>query len=277
LLIGLSLAFLPWLHERYSLAPLVLAAFFMTRISFRKKGLVPFLAPLVVSVALLSWYYITLYGSPFPGFGYPASPRDRFEPIGGLFKGFLGFIFDRDFGLLIYSPVYLLILVGVLLSLRYFRKESLWLLVLIAVLYFVPAFYAGWCWSKCPSLRFLVATVPLFGVFMAVAFDRIERGSFKFLTYTLLTISLLVALYSVRHPHELYFRSAEGSYVLTEFMKTHHLLAIDRLLPSFAKGLSFAELPVFVWAGLIIALSLRYYHGHVKRESTVISPTGSGQ
>ncbi|HSQ35174.1 MAG TPA: hypothetical protein VLQ89_04200, partial [Candidatus Binatia bacterium] len=113
---GLLLAAIPWLHFKYLFPLLVLILFVgagiwrdRVRLRDRLRSLAFFLLPQVAGAALLSLYSKWLYGSFNPAI---ISPEKNFSaiPLGNQVETLLSFFLDQRDGLLVYAPVFLLLL-----------------------------------------------------------------------------------------------------------------------------------------------------------------------
>ena len=91
-----------------------------------------------------------------------------------------GLFFDETFGLLIYAPIYILAIVGVLAILRFGPKSHRWLLLWMAVCslpYLGPVVaYEGWHGVWSPPARYMTTFVPLMAAPLAFSLVTISRG-----------------------------------------------------------------------------------------------------
>jgi len=170
---GLALASLPWLHTKFALLLALFAAFHAVRLWPRIRSLLAFALP--VAVSGLAWLYSfrVMYGAFDPEAPYGSYTR-MFVLAKNIPRGTLGLLFDQKFGLLIFSPVYVLAPVGAWLMLR--DRGRRWLslaLLATAGAFFVSTtrLYMWWGGSSAPA-RFLVPIVPLLTPMMAVAIAR---------------------------------------------------------------------------------------------------------
>ncbi len=111
LIIGLSLASLPWLSTKYAPMSAALVAIALLRI-LRQGALPPAMAVLVpYAISLIGWFafFYVFWGTPLPTAPYGAMVQTR--PANVLF-GAPGLLFDQEYGLLAYAPVYILALTG---------------------------------------------------------------------------------------------------------------------------------------------------------------------
>ncbi|HEY7699067.1 MAG TPA: hypothetical protein VIE88_11670, partial [Vicinamibacteria bacterium] len=116
---GVALAALPWLHQKYSVAAFVLGLVGVSRFLHRRVGrfaleplkLALLLLPLALSACSIFLYNHALTGSLSPTATFAAVSRTSFAPE-GLPRGLLGLLFDRENGIFVFAPFYLLGLVG---------------------------------------------------------------------------------------------------------------------------------------------------------------------
>ncbi|HEY7816831.1 MAG TPA: hypothetical protein VIG29_01330, partial [Vicinamibacteria bacterium] len=116
---GAALAFLPWLHQKYSVPAFVLGLVGASRFLHRRPGrfalepgkIALFAVPLVLSAYSVFLYNHALTGSLSPTATFAAAERTSFAPE-GLPRGVLGLLLDRENGLFVFAPFYLLALAG---------------------------------------------------------------------------------------------------------------------------------------------------------------------
>jgi len=108
---GAVIGFLPWLHMKYSFSLAGATLCLLINLWPRVAHAAAFLAPMVVSGLLWFTPFYVMYGTFDPtvvcGYGGGAGLELSNVP-----RGVLGLLFDQKFGLLLYSPVYLLTIVG---------------------------------------------------------------------------------------------------------------------------------------------------------------------
>ena len=117
---GAALGVLPWLHVRYSLLLVGITVCLLVRLWPRRRLAGGFLAPMAVSGALWLLSFYVMYGTPNPTmpYGYDGAGLD----LSNIPRGVLGLLFDQEFGLLTYSPIYVMAGLGAWLMLR--REET---------------------------------------------------------------------------------------------------------------------------------------------------------
>lgn len=172
--LGLALACLPWLHQKYLplWSALVLGAVLVAvdRLAPGRR-LLALLAPQALS--LLGWMALNLAqaGSPRPDALFRVLGRSGvgLETLG---QGLLGLLLDARYGLLPLAPWLLLAAGG--LALR--EPRARWLvraLPLPAVYYLTVAAAENWTGSISNLGRFLLPVVPVLAAFAALALERL--------------------------------------------------------------------------------------------------------
>ena len=133
------------------------------------------LVPLAVSGVLWFGSFYVMYGTVNPTvvYGYGAGSNLQAANIP---RGVLGLFFDQEYGLLPYSPIYLLVGLGCWLMLR--RSATRWQLVglmttTVVYLLTVTQYYMWWAGWSIPA-RFLVPVLPLVAPMLAVGVDPVS-------------------------------------------------------------------------------------------------------
>ena len=178
-LTGFMLAILPWLHTKFIILTAALAMFEALRLRPKIKHIVALAVPIAASVLLWLFSFYWMYGVFDPQVPYGSSTQ---MVVANIPRGVLGLLFDQKFGLLVYSPLYILAVPGIVLLLRQ-REHRLPAVGAIATaLLFLAAttrFYMWWGGSSAPA-RFLVPIVPLLAPLVAYAVagltDRLGRA-----------------------------------------------------------------------------------------------------
>jgi len=212
LLIGVCIAFIPWLAWRCALisACLAVLALIQWRRSFVRgvtqvRSLAWVFAPSALSAMLLVTYNEYLFGRPIPTvtvpelgdadpFHFPWTGADAFtETVTDAF----GLLFDRQMGLVTYTPVLLLAVVGAIAMWRSQRPADRRLLGALALIilpyFFMLASYHFWNGVWNPPARFQTTLVPLLALPLAASLR--SAGRLYRTVYMLLVIpGVLLAL-----------------------------------------------------------------------------------
>jgi hypothetical protein len=157
---GLAAAALPWLHIRF----LAVSGLWMLGAGFRHRkrlgATAAFLGTYAVGFGLLSFYTYHVTGSLLPTAPYYGDQSPEPLSISAMVPGVLGELFDRDYGLFAYSPVYLLALPGIV---PFFKKQPYAATLITITIGELALLSAGHSWNSAGGspLRHLVAVMPL--------------------------------------------------------------------------------------------------------------------
>jgi hypothetical protein len=205
---GACLGFLPWLHTKFIVFLAMLTVFLLWRLRSRLRDAAALLLPIgLFSMAWLAYFYV-IYGSIDPQVAYGAytAANVRFE---NLPRSLLGFLIDQKFGLLVYSPVYLLSLAGMwrLLRDRAWRGFAL-ALATTAIPYIISSarLYMWWGGSSAPA-RFLVPVLPLMAPPIAAALMAVRSQVGRATAASWIAFAVLVAAVGVVVPERLFLLS----------------------------------------------------------------------
>ena len=189
--LGLLLALLPWMHQKFLPLWLVLVAMAVYRAVDEMVTLRAFVAlvgPQVVALYLTALYNFAVTGSARPDALYlawgPAGVTT--ERMG---QGLFGLALDARYGLVPYAPVYLLAVAGlVLFHGRVLRASGA--LAAAAVYYLTVASADNWSGAVCSLGRYVMPLAPFAIALVAVVLDRTagRRGA--------LTLALTVAAWT---------------------------------------------------------------------------------
>lgn len=178
-----ALAALPWLHQKYSVVAFVLALYAASRFVHRERksairlepGKLALLAiPLLFSAFSVFLYNHALTGSLSPTATFHAAGRSSFEPY-SFPKGLLGLFFDRENGLLVFAPFYLLALVGLPAFARHNpRLVRPFALVSFSYL-FVIASFPYWPGAVSTMGRYLLSVLPLLSLPLSMVVARARK------------------------------------------------------------------------------------------------------
>ena len=209
--VGLACAALPWLSTKYapmSAALLVVAAARIvwpaaavpTRLPVRAGGnhlvaLAALMAPYAVSLAGWFYFFAAIWGTPRPQAPYGDLVQTR--PFNLIF-GAPGLLFDQEYGLAPYAPVYVLAVTGLVAMWRSggeMRRRAVEVaLPFAALLGTVGAFRIWWGGSASPG-RPLASGLLLLALPIAIAFRGAAAGSARRAAHHLLLwLSIGIAL-----------------------------------------------------------------------------------
>lgn len=191
-LLGLLIAVLPWLHQKYLPLGLALLAWATLRAVdslVAARDLVALLVPPALAGWAFAVYNFALTGSPRPDALFRALGREGvgFEHLG---QGALGLLLDARYGLLPYVPWLLVALAGLLWP----AGRALRAAAPAAVVYFLTVAAAeNWTGSISNLGRFLLPLVPLAAACAAPALRAASRPCARLLLFTLAAWSAALA------------------------------------------------------------------------------------
>jgi hypothetical protein len=170
LALGLLLAFLPWLHQKFLPVWALLAAMAVVRLVdalVTARTLMALVVPQVVSLYLIALYNFGITGSVRPDALYLAwGPAGVNSSRWG--QGLLGLALDARYGLLPYVPVYLFALGGLVgpgPSARMLRRGA----VPVLVYYLTVAAADNWSGAVCNLGRYVMPALPYAAALIALA------------------------------------------------------------------------------------------------------------
>ncbi|HUQ88400.1 MAG TPA: hypothetical protein VM096_12625 [Vicinamibacterales bacterium] len=181
---GLAIAALPWLSTKY--APMSAALLLVVIYRLRKKEPAPFLrntkvwmVVAIYAISVLAWFafFYAIWGSPLPMAPYGSQ---RETGLAYLRVGAAGLLFDQEYGLLAYAPVYVLAGTGLFEMWRNggeLRRQALEIVFIFSgLLIIVGAFHIWWGGAAAPA-RPIASGLPLLMLPIAVAFRSAPAGS----------------------------------------------------------------------------------------------------
>ena len=247
-----TIATLPWLHPRFLPLALLLAFVLSARERFSWSRAAGAFGPLLGSLGLLLWHFQALFGSSSlsaaygPGFASDVS-------LGRIPRGALALIFDRQFGLLLFSPVLLFGLAG---------ASSLWkrnrAVTLLAFAVFGSQIGAGgafsmwWGGASAPA-RFLIAAVPALLIVCGAAWSGHEsRSGRRLLLGAAAGFGSGLLFVACLAPRALHNRS-DGESGLLRLLAP--VLDLDRFFPGFVGGAGVGL--ALGWALALVLVSIR--------------------
>ncbi len=195
---SISLAVLPWLHQKYSVLAAVLGVLAALTLSRRSIGgirhhpykLALLAVPLALSAFTIFLYNHALTGSLSPTATFEAAERSSFEPWNAL-RGMSGLLFDQENGLFVFAPIYLLALVGARALFFEGRRFFVPLVLVLASYLVVIASFPYWPGAISTMGRYILSVLPLFAIPMAIVVDRaLTDGRLAGVTATLMAGSL---------------------------------------------------------------------------------------
>lgn len=187
--VGIAIASLPWLSTKY--APMSAALLLVVAFRFSKKPAASLLPPsflrnpkvwvivAIYAVSLAGWFafFYAIWGTPLPMAPYGSLVQTT--PLNLRF-GAPGLLFDQEYGLLAYAPVYILAATGLYQMWRTgaeLRRQAIEItLIFAALLATVGAFGIWWGGTSAPA-RPIASGLPLLMLPIAMAFRSAPVGS----------------------------------------------------------------------------------------------------
>ena len=261
---GLAIAVLPWLHTKFSILLIAVVVLMLVRLWPRIVPALFLLTPVACSVFLWLFSLYVMYGVSNPTVAYNYSAGAGLETA-NIPRGVLGLLFDQEYGLLVYSPVYLLAFAGcwVLIKQRTQRWYAIGLGVTVLVfLAGITRVYMWWGGGSAPA-RFLVPVLPLVAPLIAAAVHKVRRPSTRGVVGLLLAASVICFVAVAAVPSQrLMFNDRDGTGRLVEVLQA--AAPVTATLPSFLQPDWQSQLPALgLWlgAGLFTLLAVRRLAG----------------
>jgi hypothetical protein len=237
----LPIAFLPWLHERFSILAIAFGVLYLARSHRRWRDLLFLGFPCAAAWGSLALYFVRLYGTPWPDPGMHPSMGWN----GGV--GLLGLYLDAAHGLAPCNPAYLLAPLGAVLLLKDNPRRGIAFLAPAALYYLLMGFFHDWWGGFSPPGRYMVVLIPFTAPLLTLALKR------RPLLFLLLG-SLAIASAALAHAlPELVYRHA---HVVD---RSFQFLAPGRFFPSWLQTPDNARLYAlsFVWLTMTFGIAVR--------------------
>jgi hypothetical protein len=244
---GSALGLLPWLNVRYALVPVILVAYGWAARP-RLRTLTSAVLPLAASAIGIAAFQHALYGFFDPRGVYGRRPEFS---LATLLDGLPGLLFDQEFGLLVYAPLFALAAPGLVRLWRSARRDALVVTILVLSVLLTAGTWDMWRGGFNPPARFLVPVVPALAVGVAMALGR----GFSSPAALLVGWSLWTGLAGAADP-ALVHRDRDGT---APFFRAHSgAEEWTRLLPSYVLADEDRHRLAAVWAlALCAAIAAR--------------------
>jgi hypothetical protein len=168
LAVGLAASALPWLNVRYAPLALLVVVHASWRHRTARHAVALFL-PLLASAAGLAVYHHALYGFFDPRRVYGRRPEIALSNVPEALPGLL---LDQEFGLLVYAPVLVLALPGLVWLVHRDRRLGWTAILASAVVVAAASAWPMWRGGFNPPGRFLVPITPVLAVAAALVWAR---------------------------------------------------------------------------------------------------------
>lgn len=194
---GVVTGYLLWLHVRFSIEVLALAAGAIVLWRGQWPRLIAFLAGIAIPLVLFSLYVYRITGSALPSAVWSAEGSGENFNFVGMIKNSSGYLVDREWGLFAHAPVFLLALPGYWWMARQ-KPRIAFLCALIFLALLEPS--AGKTLVQTTPMRLIVAAIPFGAVPLIVMLERRSRAALTSF-WLFAVISLDTALsYNLHHP-----------------------------------------------------------------------------
>ena len=282
-LLGVTLAYLPWLQQRMILPAALLWGYHLSAIwrdnangtadmpALRFSAAAPTLM-FAASGLLMAGYYYVLFGNPLPNAPYlSVGVKSVFSAEIFLKEGLLGLLFDQEAGLFVFAPYFMLAAAGWLFLWRKNRAEACALFAVAASIYIPCAgFTLQWRGAWSPVARYMVALLPVVFAPLCLAIERAARTRHRYLLAALLLLGFAWSHQFLRAPDTLLMWNRG---INSTFQESANLLPVFRYFPSFTRGTVGNAPLTAIWLGLIALLTLDLWRTEPLRPR--ISPTGA--
>jgi hypothetical protein len=247
---GCALGLLPWLHTKFIVFLVIFSMALGLRLIRKPMALIALATPIAVSTGLWMYSFYAMYGKFDPEAPYGAYSR-LYVLTSNIPHGLLGLFFDQKFGLLFYSPIYLITIAGAWFGLRDARLRFGTLALLVTIAAFVGStarLYMFWGGSSAPA-RFFVPLLPCLAPFIALALPQMRSAVSKVLVRLWLGIGLGVAAIGIVSPARLMlFSDPHGRARILELLQAGSPLPL--VVPTFTDPDWAAQvLPLVGWLG----------------------------
>src|SRR5258706_414089 len=229
---GVALALLPWLHTRFAIIAVALGGCILLRLMASTDGrsrLFAFLGVPIVSAIAWFAYFRVIYGT-----FNPAAPYNGYTQSSAtnIVTGLPALLFDQQFGILPYAPVYGFCLVGIAALAR--RRPRLAVeLSVTAVLYLLSSSaYHMWWGGSSAAARFAVPVLPLLVLPGACLWKSARHSASRAVAFALLVVSIAITVLAITvDGGQLAYNFRDGYSRLAEWLNP--LVDLPQALPSF--------------------------------------------
>ena len=257
---GAALSLLPWLHIKFSLLLFVTGVWLAFRLWPRMRLVVAFLAPIAISGVLWLGSFYVMYGDVNPTVAYGYSQGAGLAWL-NVPRGLLGLSFDQEYGLLPYSPIFAVSVLGAWVMVRRRDTRGYLIGVLLVIAPFLASttqHYMWWGGSSVPA-RFVVPILPWLVPMIAIAIRDLRGSAPRSAIGLALAYSVLAFVVVVARPGaRLMYNDRDGTGHLAETMQAG--VPLTATLPSFINPDILIQLPstaVWVVAAVLAAVVTR--------------------
>ena len=250
---GVLPALLPWFHPRFSVLAAALGFVCAAR---ALRDARPFRAAAALSLlpaaSAIGWfgYYYAIYGRFNPSVAYGHYTQ---MSLGRVPTGILGLLFDQQYGLIVYAPVFAVGLAGLAALARRHRRLALEWSAVVVPYAVVTAMYHMWWGGFSSPARFIGATLLLFALPLAAAWAATTQTATRVVQSIALGVSAgIAAMLLVVERGEFVFNVRDTA--APWLVWASQLADLTRAVPSlFRHGQVTALAEGAVWAAALIA------------------------
>lgn len=278
LISGAAVALMPWFGVKYlPLAALLFGAVVFTMRSggnaagYWRKAAVLFL-PAALSAGFYLLFFWSIYGNFSPVSVYTgvvpglrlAAHSEKFLrfPILRVLERSLGYLIDQKYGILVYSPFYLLGMAGLYFhSLRRRREASVLLVVLAGYWVFSANYYWG---GFCPPGRPVIPVLWIWALFLAAALKEEQTPFRKAVCSTTLLLSSWVTWAALKDPwilyHEEFASELGGDLLYSKITRalSNSFVKFHSLFPSLKEPEVLNRMTLLLWAAALCIIIIAY-------------------
>lgn len=120
------------------------------------------LAGILIAFLVDAWFFDRMFRDRLSDSKYLLWFLSGYNPLHGV----LGGLFDQEYGLFFYTPLYMLACIGLGLLTREEWREALPIVAIAVLNYLLICFWPLWHAAPTPPLRYFLPILPLFGVFL---------------------------------------------------------------------------------------------------------------
>lgn len=271
MLCGIMIASMPWLGIKY--VSLMLPLLLLSLIYMKNKAvyLMAIFIPILISFISYAYFMLSMFGSLSPASRYTGAigsgvingiPAPSFSVYNAISTSHLAsYLFDQQVGLIFYSPIYILSLIGIIILILCMRNkndlERVSVLLFPSICYFFMYAASGAFGGHSPLSRPLVAILPLIVVLMGVGLLFTSQKMMKITIDCLVVLSLVIAVLLIKNPATYY--PFQKTCLLT-YITNSPFVDPTAVLPSFiARNSSDNWIYLSLWLMLFIIFAVAEY------------------
>lgn len=217
--LGFVLSNTIWFHIRFIeiSIPLIFLILFKLYKNSKFKNLnqyIYFILPILLSFGLFEFYTYFIWGTWNPTFYVRQEPNNFLPGTFSFVYGFIGILFDKNAGLLTNFPIYLLFLVGFILTIKNKLYKINITIIIISIIYlFTISRYKFWSGGWSPPARYIFAIIPMFTYYIAYTIQKLDSKLMRIILIILTSIGLLYNFFTLfMWPFS--FESGVGYYMM---------------------------------------------------------------